>query len=78
MCLNPHLTKKVSRYRDSNSEPDDYKSTALPIELYRHLRAISFPYPGQTNPVLTDALSGAYVDRTRGFLLARQVLYLLS
>ena len=32
----PKLCLGLSRYSDSNRRPTDYKSVALPTELYRH------------------------------------------
>ena len=38
------ILKRWCRHQESNSGPTDYKSVALPTELYRHDRAMSRIY----------------------------------
>ena len=91
---NPRLSRPWwSRQRESNPQPDDYKTPALPLELWRHVRLpLRFIFSSAigrgywiASPILNFSRfldrwrDGAHgEDRTPGLLINGQLLYLLS
>ena len=64
LCItaSSYLLQPASRVRESNPQPSDYKTDALPIELTRHMESVGFAPTSQV--LLVKSITQLFVQAT--------------